>query len=87
MSKKRFFCQFFKCPSVWITISHMNSGYYNCKVVNHKKKQEAVFSQGKFNSSILYFFRIISTPYPRFIHTLHTVIKKNIAYTQNYMAK
>ena len=30
---------------------------------------------------------ILSTLYPHFIHTLHTIINKNIGYTQNCMAK
>ena len=33
------------------------------------------------------FFPIISKWYPHFIHPLHTIIKRSIAYTQNYIAK
>ena len=37
----------------------------------------------KFISSTLHFSRL----YPHFIHPLHTIIRRNIAYTQNYIAK
>ena len=42
--------------------------------------RSSFFSQGKFNSFKLYF----STLYPYFIHPLHTIIKRNITYIQNY---
>ena len=61
----------------------MNSSYCNCKVVNHKKNAKQLFSQEKRISSTLYF----STWYPYFIHPLHTIIKINIAYTQNNTTK
>ena len=65
----------------------VNSTYCNCKVVNHEKRAKQFFSQGKFNSSTLYF----STLYPNYIHILliHYILlsKKNIVYTQNYIAK
>ena len=53
----------------------VNSGYCNCKVVNHEK----VFSQGKFDSSTLYF----STLYPNFIHILlihYIILSKEILF-------
>ena len=61
----------------------VNSSCCDCKVVNYTKIAKQFFSQGKFNSSKLYF----SASYPYFIHPLHTIIKRNIAYTQNYTTK
>ena len=61
----------------------VNSSYCGCKVVNHTKIAKQFFSRGKFNSSRL----CLSTSYPYFIHSLHTIIKRNIAYTQNYNTK
>ena len=71
---------------VRIIVSHfanceVNSSYCGCKVVNHTKIAKQFFSRGKFNSSRL----CLSTSYPYFIHSLHTIIKRNIAYTQNYI--
>ena len=60
----------------------VNSSYCECKVVNHMKIVKH-FSQGKLNSSKLYF----STLYPCFIHPLHTIIKRNIIHTRNYTTK
>ena len=73
---------------VWIITSHfanykVNSSYCDCKVVNLLKIAKQFFSKGKFNSSKLYF----STLYPYFIHPLHTIIKRNCTYTQNYITK
>ena len=39
------------------------------------------FSPGKSNLSTSYF----STLYPCFIHPLHIIIERNVAYTQNYI--
>ena len=50
--------------------------YSHCKVVNHTK-----------NVMLIIFFPITFTGYLHFIHPLHTTIKRNIAYTQNYIAK
>ena len=55
--------------------------YCNCKVAYHTRNVKQFFSQGKFYSSTYF-----SPLYPYFIHPLHT-IKRNIAYTQNYIAK
>ena len=74
---------------VWIIASHftnrnMNSisSYYDYKVVNHTKNGKQFLYQGKLNS-----FTYFSTLYSYFIDPLHTVIKRNIAYTQNDIAK
>ena len=56
----------------------VNSSYCNCRVVNHTKIAKQFFSKAKFNLSKLYF----STLYPYFIHPLHTIIKRNVGYTQ-----
>ena len=61
----------------------VNSSCCDCKVVDYTKIAKQFFSQGKFNSSKLYF----SESYPYFIHLLHTIIKRNIAYTENYTTK
>ena len=57
----------------------VNSTYCDYKVVNHTKIAKN-FSQGKFNSSKLYF----SILHPYFFQLLHTIIKTNIGYAQNY---
>ena len=56
----------------------VNSSYCDCKVVNHMKIAKQFFSKGKFYFSTLYLY---------FIHPLHTSIKWNITYTQNYTTK
>ena len=61
----------------------MNSSYCDCKVVNCTKNAKQFFPQEKFNS----FGSYSSTLYPYFIHPLHGFISRNIAYTQNYIAK
>ena len=73
---------------VRIIVSHfanceVNSSYCDWKVVNHTKNAKQFFLQEKFNSSGSYF----STLYPYFTHPLHAIINRNIAYTQNYIAK
>ena len=73
---------------VRIKVSHfvnceVNSTYCDCKVVNHTKNLKQFFPQGKFNSSGSY----SSTLYPYFIHPLHAIISRSIAYTQDYIAK
>ena len=75
-------------PQNWITRIHFanceeNSSYCDWKVVNHTKNGKQFFPQGKFNSSGSY----SSTSYPYFIHPMHAIISRNIAYTQNYIAK
>ena len=52
-----------------------------CKIANQSYKKGK--AQTNFNSSILYF----PLPYSYFIHPLHTIIKVNIAYNQNYITK
>ena len=47
------------------------------------EKCETDFFPRKFNLYALYF----STLYPHFTLPLHTIIKRNIAHTQNYIAK
>ena len=69
---------------VGITASHLanfevNSSYCDRKVVNHTKLATQFLSQGKFNSSKLYFPLL----YPCFTNPLHTII----AYTQNSTTK
>ena len=49
--------------SLLFTNYKVRSSYCNGKVVSHKKKAKQFFSQGKFNSFILYF----STLYPNYI--------------------
>ena len=73
---------------VWIISSHftnckVSSSYCDCKVVNHTKIEKQFLTQRKFNSCKLYF----SSLYPYFIHPLLTIIKRNIAYTQNHTTK
>ena len=46
------------------------SVYCDCKVVNHTKDVNQIFSQGKFNSSTFNFPPL----YPHFIHSLHGII-------------
>ena len=65
----------------------LSSSYCNRKVVNHEKNVKQFFSQGKFNSSKLYFSIILSSLHPHFTHPLHIIIKRNIVYTQSYIAK
>ena len=77
-----------KTCRVWITALHftncqVNSTYSNHNVVNHEKNVKQFFSQGKFNSSTLFF----SLLYPHFTHPLHTIWKINFIYNQNYIAK
>ena len=61
----------------------VNSNYCDYKIVNHTKIAKQFFSQGKFNSFKLYFSKL----YPYFIHPLHTIIKRNTTYIQNYPKK
>ena len=61
----------------------VNSSHCNCKVVNHTKNAKQFFPQGKFTSSRSY----SSSLYPYFIHPLHAIISRTIAYTQNYIGK
>ena len=57
--------------------------YCNCTVVNHAKQ---FFSKENLIHSH-YFFPIIFTLHPHFINPLHTSIERNIAYSQNGIAK
>ena len=57
----------------------LNSIYCDCNIVNHRKVAKQFFSQGNFNSSTYF-----STLCTYFILPLYTIIKINIAYSQNY---
>ena len=59
-------------PSSPFAKCKVNSSYCDCKVIKHTKIVTP-----------LYF----STLYPYFIHPLHTIAKRNIAYTKNYTTK
>ena len=74
----------FRYNRVQIIASHFanciaNSSCCYCNVVNHEKNAKQFFSQGEFISSTLYF--------PCYIQMLSTIIKRSIAYTQNYITK
>ena len=61
----------------------MNSGYYDCKVVNDMKiAKQFYLKENLIRPNYIFPYYIFI-----FIHPLHTIIKRNIACTKNYVKK